>query len=498
MTAQFIPRSTGTLVVGGGTAGAVFAGLLAERSKDPILLLESGPDYGSFREGGWPKDLLDGRRVPLSHDWLYSAGTTSSSRVLDLPRARVLGGCSSHNGCTAAIGARKDYDDWVGAGNYGWSAKEVEPLFNLVRNRFRVRTCNLEELIPIQAAFVAAGQSCGMPLAFDLDQYEAGVGIGPMAANVMDGVRWNSAFAFLDPVRHQSHLTVAGNVLVDRVLIEHGGAVGVSVVTGNETAIIRADRIVLCAGAFGSPTILLRSGIGSATDSLRLGIKVESDLPGVGRNLLDHPCISVNFAGTEEFVSSVHRTPWHPDEQALGRAKSPFCDTGPYDVHLFLIAGIDGAGKPRMALRGGAMLARSQGFLQLRNVDPRALPLIEPAYLSDPGNLDRKVLDHAGQLIRAVAGDRGFARFLGEEIGPNRDTADTVISYCHPSGSCKMGPENDPGAVVDPLCRVYGVSGLYVADASIMPTNVRGNINLPTAMIAARVVERLTTATDVR
>jgi choline dehydrogenase len=305
-------------------------------------------------------------------------------------------------------------------------------------------------------------------------------------------VRWNAAFAFLDPVRHQPNLTVAGTALVDRVIIEHGRAVGVSVLSGNETSTVRADRVVLCAGSFGSPAILLRSGIGPARESLGLGLEVAADLPGVGRNLLDHPCICVRFAGTEEFVSSVGSTPWHPDEQALGRAKSPFCDTGPYDIHVYLSAGILASGERCVALCGGAMLARSQGTLRLRNADPRALPCINPAYLSDPEHLDRRVLEHAGQLIGALSRDPGFARLLGEEIGAQRDPQDALISYCHPSGSCKMGPENDPGAVVDADGRVYGVHRLYVADASIMPTNVRGNINLPTAMIAARVVEKLT------
>jgi choline dehydrogenase len=487
-----IPESTGTLVVGGGTAGAAFAGLLAERSDEPVLLLESGPDYGSFADGRWPKDLLDAKRVTRSHDWWYSTGATHSSKVLDLPRARVLGGCSSHNGCTAAVGARVDYDNWQAAGNPHWSAAELEPLFTLVRNRFRVGTCALDELAPIQSAFVTAGRDCGLPLAFDLDQYEAGVGIGPMAANIVAGVRWNAAFAFLDPVRHRSNLTVAGEVLVDRLIVEGGRAVGASVTSSGVQSIIRADRVVLCAGAFGSPTILLRSGIGPAADSTRLGLPVESDLSGVGHNLLDHPVISLTFAGTERFADAVRATRWHPDEQALGRVKSPFCDTGPYDVHLYLSAGIVGQSTPVIALCAGAMLARSRGVLRLRDTNPVRLPLIDPGYLSDPEQLDRRMLEYGREQLRALAGCADLAAFLGEQIGGQADVAAGVFSYCHPSGTCKMGPESDPAAVVDSRGRVYGVGGLHVADASIMPTNIRGNINLPTAMIAARLAVELT------
>jgi choline dehydrogenase len=493
-----LPPVTGTLIVGGGTAGAVFAGLLAERSREPILLLESGPDYGPFGAGRWPADLLDATRVTRSHDWWYSTRSGYSSRVLDLPRARVLGGCSAHNGCTVAIGARKDYDDWVAAGNTGWGSSEVEPLFDLIRNRFRVRTYSLEELTPIQAAFVSAGQSRGMPLAFDLDRFEAGVGIGPMAANIVQGTRWNAAFAFLDPARNRPNLTVAGDILVNRVLIEHGRAVGVSVVIGGVTSIVKAERVVLCAGAFGSPAILLRSGIGAAEQSTRLGLKVESDLPGVGCNLLDHPCVKLNFAGTDEFVATVRSTRWHPDEQALGRARSPWCDGGPYDVHVYLSAGMVGPQRPYIGLYGGAMLARSQGVLRLRDANPKALPVVDPGYLSDSVGSDRKVLEHATQILRAMAAHSGMARFLGDEVSQRGDLSDTVVSYCHPCGTCKMGRDHDPEAVVDPLCRVYGVENLYVADASIMPTNIRANINLPTAMIAARVVENLTAMGRIR
>src|SRR5262249_54500796 len=156
-------------------------------------------------------------------------------------------------------------------------------------------------------------------------------------------------------------------------------------------------------------------------------------------------------------------------------------------------AGIVEPGTPRLALFGGAMLARSRGAVRVRSADPRELPAIDPAYLSDPERLDRRVLEHAGQLIRAVASDPGFARLVGPEVSQPQAMMDTIVSYGHPLGTCRMGSADDSQAVVDPLGRVYGVSRLYVADASIMPTNIRGNINLPVAMIAANVLAKLHT-----
>ena len=162
-----------TLVVGSGTGGAAFAGVLAANSDELVLVLESGPDYGAYDDRGWPADVLSAKAIPLSHDWDL-VGEATPGRTLDLPRAKVLGGCSSHNGCTASIGAREDYDDWARQGNPGWEAATVEPLLEWVRDRFRVRRYRMDELTSAQEAFVHAGQAVGLPFADDLDDIEAG------------------------------------------------------------------------------------------------------------------------------------------------------------------------------------------------------------------------------------------------------------------------------------------------------------------------------------
>jgi choline dehydrogenase len=482
---------THTLILGAGTAGATLAGLLAECSSDPVLLLDAGPDHGPFAGGRWPTDLLDARAIPLSHDWGLTSGDLYPHRVLDFPRARVVGGCSAHNGCTAAVGAHEDYDDWARRGSPGWDAAEMEPLLDLVRTRFRVRAFGDDELTATQAAFVAAGQEAGLPHATDLDRMEAGVGIGPMTANVVDGVRWNAAFAFLDPVRDVPHLRVLGGALADRLIVEGDRVVGAWVILDGLQQSVRAERVVLCGGAYGSPAILLRSGIGPADESRRVGLEPVVDLPGVGANLLDHPCVQLDFEGSAEFQASL--LDGGPDEQSVGRARSSLCDDGPYDIHVFIVAGANSGhpGLPPISLYGGAMRARSQGTVRLRDSRPDSLPVIDPRYLSDPDGHDRQVLTEARELLHEIVARPRLARLLGRARGGDDDLARAVVNYCHPAGTCRLGPASDPGAVVDQHGRVHGFENLYVADASLMPAITRGNINLPTAAIAARAAAAL-------
>lgn len=486
-----LPGTVDTVVVGAGTGGAAFTGVLAANSTESVLLLEAGPDYGSYLDGGWPADVLDAKAIPLSHDWGLT-GQATAGRTLDLPRAKVIGGCSSHNGCTASIGARHDYDDWAQQRNPGWEAAVVEPVLEWARDRFRVRRYRRDELTSAQEAFVRAGLAVGLPFADDLDDIGAGVGIGPMPVNIVDGVRWNASVAFLDPVRHAPGLTIAGDTHVRRLLFEGDRVVGVEVEGPGGAAVVRAGRVVVAAGAYHSPALLLRSGVGPADDLRALGIDVVADRPGVGGHLLDHPCVGLNFHGKVGLADDLAQKEWNPDEQSLGRARSTLCDDGPYDIHVFMVAGANSGhpGLPPISLYGGAMRARSQGRVTLASADPNASPVIDHRYGSDPAGHDRTVLAESLDLLRAMCAVPELAAVLGEEA-VNGDPLDTIVNYCHPAGSCAMGPVDDPTAVVDATGAVHGVQGLYVADASIMPAITRGNINLPTAMIGARIAAGL-------
>ncbi len=494
MTSSYpaLPEHVDTLVIGGGTGGAAFAGTFAAASDETVLLVEAGPDYGAFSDGQWPADMLDGRAIPLSHDYDLHTARSSGRGSLDLPRARILGGCSAHNGCTASVGARFEYDEWAARGNIGWSAADVAPLLDEVRARFQTRRYAMSELTPPQRAFVNAGLAAGLPFADDLDDLEAGEGIGPMPVNIADGVRWNSAFAFLDPVRHRSNLTIAAETTVTRLTFDGTTATGADVIHSGGTAHVGANRVVLAAGAYHSPAILLRSGIGPSADLAELGIPLVIDLPGVGRHLLDHQCVQLDFAGQPGLAAELAALDWNPDEQTVGRARSSLCDDGPYDIHVFMVAGENSGhpGLPPITLYGGAMRARSEGTVTLGADLDVGHPVIDHRYGTDPDGHDRTVLREALGLLESMVAQPELAAVLGDRVGSSDPLAD-IVNYCHPAGSCKMGPDNDPLAVVGPDGRVHGIGGLHIADASIMPTITRGNINLPTAMIGMNIANRL-------
>jgi choline dehydrogenase len=406
----------------------------------------------------------------------------------------VVGGCSAHNGCTASVGARADYDEWEGLGNPGWGAASMEPLLDLARSRFRVSAIATDDLTPVQAAFVEAGRSRGLPFADDLDRLEAGPGIGPMTANVVDGLRWNASFGFLDPSRSRDSLRVLGGALIERLEIEDGRAVSAVATIAGERRSIRAERFVVCAGAYGSPAILLRSGVGSPSELAELGIDLRHELKGVGENLIEHPCLQVNFAGGEEFHRAVRELPSHPDEQAIARARSSLCDEGPYDVHIFLVAGANTGHPdlPPISLYASAVKARSAGKVSLASAEPAVGPIVDYRFLSDPEGHDRSVLAEARQMVREIVAEPGFAAQLGPCLTDDERPIEQLLSgYCHPAGTCALGPDPADGAVVDHEGRVHGLANVFVADASVMPTITRGNINLPTAAIAARVAAGL-------
>jgi choline dehydrogenase len=493
MPSSALPAEVDTIVVGAGTGGSAFAGMLASHSTDPILLLEAGPDYGPYSGGGWPADVLDAKAIPLSHDWDLSTATPDGT-LLDLPRAKVLGGCSSHNGCTISRGAREDYDDWARRGNPGWGAATVEPLLDWAHDRFRVRRYRTDELTSAQAAFVTAGVRTGLPFADDLDDLDAAVGIGPMPVNIVDGIRWNAAFAFLDPVRTAEHLTITGDALVHRLLFDRARVVGVAAQRADgATRTVRARRVVVAGGAYHSPALLQRSGIGPADRLAALDIDPVVDLPGVGANLLDHACVQLDFHGKDGLLDELARTPWNPDEQTVGRARSSRCDAGPYDIHVFMVAGANSGhpGLPPISLYGGAMRARSAGRVMIRDDRPGSAPLVEHRYCTDPDGHDRTVLGEALDLLHIMTAETDLAQILGRPAHQDRDPLAHIASYCHPAGTCRMGPSTDRAAVVDATGAVHGIEGLYVADASAMPSISRGNINLPTAMIGARIAAGL-------
>ncbi len=229
-----LPQAADTVIIGGGTTGAALAGLLAERADGSILVLEAGPDFGPLSAGGWPADVLDATWLATSHQLGYASDDGYRGRRIEFPRAAMIGGCSSHNGCAAIWGSALDYDTLAAEGCEGWSRADVEPLLRAASDRMRVRIPAEDELPPFQRAALASLVALGVPRVGDLNDLDADTGVAPSPANIADGVRWNSALAYLDPVREHRSLQICGQAPVERLLVEAGRVRGVVVRRGRE------------------------------------------------------------------------------------------------------------------------------------------------------------------------------------------------------------------------------------------------------------------------
>ena len=495
------PAAVDTVVVGAGTAGAAVAGRLAAGSSGRTLLLEAGPDYGPAGSGRWPRDLLDAASVAWSHDWGYTG--EFAGQVIRFSRARVIGGCSSHNAGAVVFGSRFDYDGWASAGNAGWSARELQPLFAAAWKQLRVRRVGPDELTPFQHVCRGAIVNNGIPAVEDFNNLEENAGVAPFPVNIDGSIRVNSAFAYVDPVRDR--LLVAGDAHVERVLVRGGRAAGVAVRDGRRLLEIGASRVVLSAGAYGSPAILLRSGIGPAGQLTPIGVKPALDLPGVGRNLHDQPCVEVHYEGSGELAAMMERhqaaTGWQPHEQVIAKFPSAACQQG-FDLHIYPVGGYSKDTSTWFWFLGAACLTPlSRGSVRLTgpNLDDKLM--IDHRYLGDPGGYDRARLAEGLERVREIAQAPELRRLLGRETRPGQEITGrraierfidhAAVHYYHPAGSCKMGPASDPDSVVDGDGRVHGLEGLYVADASLMPAVTSGNTNMPTAVIGEKIARSL-------
>ena len=466
------------LIVGGGTAGCVLAHRLSATPARTVCLTEAGPDYGRFAEGRWPEELLNPESLVFTHDW----GTGGEDdRSLG---ARVIGGCSTHNACLLLEGARSDYDEW----GPDWSYTTIAPCLERARDTLGAARANTERPAPLHAALVAAAQLAGFPLLADLDSATDPVGVGTPRANVRGGVRWNTAFAYLDPVRARANLTVLGEALVDRVLLSGTRAVGVLLADGRR---LEASTVVLSAGAYFTPMVLLRSGIGPENELRRHGISVAAALP-VGERLLDHCGTGIAWEPTAELhaltAAHVRDTGALFEPGAVVKAASATCPDGSWDIHLLPWTNAVAGSSDRFEASCGCfhMKPLSIGRVRLRSADPSALPRVERGFLTK--SEDMTVIVEALELARSLAASEPLRGLLAYELQPGqRDldeyVASTVRNYFHPAGTCAIGH------VTDPFGRVLGMEGLVVADASLMPTIPRANTNLTTVAIAERIAE---------
>ncbi len=476
------------VVVGSGSAGSAVVGRLVEAGRD-VILLEAGPDYGSADSGRWPAELLDARMLATSHDWGYQGDRWT------FERARVMGGCSSHNGAIAAVGHRADYDGW---GLPGWSAADVAPLFDEVIRRLRVRSYDRSEAVPFHAQCVDAAEAIGWRIASDLCDIDANDAFGMESINVVGTTRWNAAFAYLDPVRDRPNLRIVDDVLVDRVVDTPDGAT-VNAVRRGEPIVVRAGTAILSAGVYGTPVILQRSGIGAAGLLRELGIPVIADRPGVGANLHDHPMFHADRtvgSQLQDWLDEVATTGFLPEEQTLGKAISDQSLDGLYDLHVFPVVGSNQTSMlyGRATVEVACLTPRSRGSLRIMTRDPQAHPLIDHGYLTDTDGHDIAVIRDGLRIANELLDHPLVAGLVGEPLtdgSTDEAIRSQVAHYYHPVGTCRMGRSDDPLAVCDERGGVIGVHNVVIADASLIPQIPRANTNLPTVMIGERIAATL-------
>jgi choline dehydrogenase len=516
------------IIAGAGSAGCILARRLADSGASVVLLEAGGPDRSYIvRKPGMIAIFHNVPNLKKKLDWGYYSAPQASAlgRTIPQVRGRVVGGSGSINGMLFVRGNARNYDDWAAAGCLGWGYSDVLTSFKRLENwedgatELRggggpIEVTRQRELTPASQAFMAAlAEVAGVGR---LDDYnaESQEGVAIFQQSVHGGLRYSSSVGYLDDHK-LPNLTVATRVVVSRVLLDKGRATGVEVLSSGERRIITATReVILAAGVFGSPQILMLSGIGPADHLREHGIDVAADLP-VGNNLHDHMFVPMTYVmksarnrgTTPYFAAGLIREAIRGDTwmgrsvfEAVGFVRGPNAGAIPdLQIHAlpwsYPFPNQDAPTRHKVDKRSALTVMptliypKSRGTVRLASADPTAAPVIDPAYLSDPD--DGELLLDGMDLIREVMANKIIAGDISLELSPGADYPDRpalakelpnrATTVYHPVGTCRMG--GDERAVVDPSLRVRGIDGLRVADASIMPSITGGNTNAPAMMI---------------
>ncbi len=493
-----------TIIVGAGPAGCVLAARLSDDPNRQILLVDAGPDYGSD-PSAWPVELLDTSGPALtSHSWNISHRQDTNGRRLTLPRGKVFGGCSSVNSCIWLHGSRADYDAWATLGNPGWDHVALAPFFDGSENDpLHAATTSGDHLIDvwrtpgerlsrIDIAMLEAADELGIARIDDLNSSATQFpSCGPTPKNIRAGSRLNAALTYLARSRSRSNLHLRPDTLVDRVMLSDRTAVGVVTADGAE---IRGNEVILCSGAYGSPAILMRSGIGPAGHLRDMSIPVSIDLPGVGGNLMDHPYLAPYTSGRTSFIIRDSVRPDRPSFiQTMIKARSRQVEDE-IDLHLYPREQQDEHGRWLLGFGVSLQFSRSRGSVRLTSADPQAELDIDHRYFGDP--IDLEALTDGVELLDRLVRTRPLADLIEgpAQTDPSAESRSGIQEIIrrevgttfHPSSSCRMGPDSDPMAVVDAHGLVRGARRLRVVDASIFPTGPRCNLHAPTVAVAER------------
>lgn len=505
------------IIVGAGSAGCIMAARLTEDPDLNVLLLEGGPDFKGVDD--CPDEILDEMGYPFDFMWGHEGVPTErDDHVVPAFRGKVLGGSGSVNGMLYTRGDPRDYDSW---GSPLWTNESLAPAFARIerdldhpersRGQVPLKRVPSDEMQASQAAFQKAAIELGHADTADLLPNTQD-GVGPIPRNSENGVRMSNAHCYLNPVRDRPNLTVRGGCLVGGIAIEDGRAVGVQVMKGRQVERIDGGEVILAAGGFGSPQLLMLSGIGSKPALEKLGIPLVAEVPGVGKNLTDHGLVQV-IATLEDGTE-----PGDPRNLVGLRYTSEGYDREG-DMYLLTASGdfsgqvgrnysVSGEGGENAEIAEGKKvfvcifcvmnLPDSTGEVEVISKDPRILPQIRYNYLGTDGEVDRfaAAARHAVELLETEA----FKPIVHEIVSPSPETlasesamgewvATSIATALHSAGTCKMGAADDPEAVVDDHGRVKGVEGLRVADFSVAPVVPRSPTNATAMAIGERMAE---------
>lgn len=521
------------MVVGSGSAGAALAARLSEDGRHSVCVIEyGGSDASPFVQ------MPGALSIPMNsprYDWGFHTEPEPGlgGRRIHQARGKVIGGTSSINGMVWVRGHPLDFERWVEEGAAGWGYADVLPYFQRAETYagggdayrggegpMRIRPGSMEN--PLHAVFLEAARQAGYAITSDYNGARQ-EGFGAMQMSVHDGVRWSTANAYLKPALKRPNLALITRALARRVIFDGARATGVEIERGGAVEVVHADReVVLSAGAFGSPHLLLLSGVGPGAELAAHGVNVVADRPGVGANLQDHlefwlqvACgepVSL-FGATALWRKGLIGLQWLRTRRGLG-ASNQFESCGfirsragrrfPDIQYHFLPLAVAYDGSSIATRHGyqahvGPNHPRSRGRLWLKSADPREKPAMRFNYLADEE--DRADMRAALRLTREIFAQPAFAPFDDGEILPGREVVsdddidafvrDRAESAYHPCGAARMGRRDDPLAVVDPECRVIGVERLRVVDSSVIPSLTNGNLNAPTIMIGEKAADHI-------
>ncbi len=524
------------VIIGSGSAGSALAYRLSEDGQNSVLVLE----YGGTDAG--PLIQMPGAlSIPMNmrrYDWGFRSEPEPhlGGRRLATPRGKVIGGSSSINGMVYVRGHPMDFDHWEASGANGWGFRHVLPYYKRMESWHDgghggdpgwrgtdgpLHVTRGPRDNPLYHAFVEAGRQAGHELTDDYNGAKQ-EGFGPMEQTVWKGRRWSAANAYLKPALRRPNCRLE-RCFVRKVLIVDGRATGVEIDRGGQIETVTARReVIVAASSINSPKILMLSGIGPASHLAKHGVQVVADRPGVGQNLQDHLEVYIQQACIQPITLYRYWSLWG---KAWVGARWLFTRTGPgasnnFESAAFLRSGANVAypdiqyhflpiavrydGQAASQGHGfqahvGPMRSKSRGAVTLRSSDPDDPPRIAFNYMSHAK--DWQDFRHCIRLTRTIFAQPAFDPFRGDEIQPGTDLVsdsdldgfirDHVESAYHPCGTCRMGAADDPGAVVDPECRVIGVEGLRVADSSIFPRITNGNLNAPSIMTGEKAADHI-------